>query len=153
MSPARSPCLKFYPRSSHKGKSLMSSTDNSHSQIKHLLQWGGRITGWPHSCPWTPRPALSPYPSSLIRIFCVLTSLLPRGPAFPSSVSSSVNIYIHSMNYHSHSSPTVILLPLSPDMGTDPLCSLFLCLVLNSTGVHRLPGSGLHMFLLLDPHS
>lgn len=97
-----------------------------------------------------PGPAMPPHPSSLISICCVLTALLPTCPAFPSLASTSMKLcplreLPSTRITHSYPTSSVPLL-----VGTNTLCSLFLCPVFSSTGIDRLPGSGLHMSLDLQ---
>ena len=79
-------------------------------------------------------------PGSFIRLFCVLSTLLKKCPAFPPSVSSSAKICVPpaAPPHTQHIEPTHLSWTLPT--GTETLCSVFpvSCPQLHSSSWHSL---------------
>ena len=96
--PFKSPCPKFYPKTSHEANSLMSRSENRHSwDYKSHSRWRGGHGMALHCSLLDAQALLCPQnTSSLIRVCSALSVLLRKDPAIPSSVSSSVKVCVPS---------------------------------------------------------
>lgn len=121
--------------------------------IKNLTASGREVTGCPRAgrC-WTLRPCpVSRRPRSLFRVHSVLAALLRKDPAFPPSAPSSLKLCVPSTSPCSHSAPGA-----SPPLRASyrdrfPLLSAPRVLPSAPRRSTGSPGSGLLMYLLLDP--